>query len=133
MAPTGRRGYVFRFHATPSKPASINSLKKFQRDPTVVSIDTDHLTRYSVPVGGMAPTGRLGHVLPIPRDSTEKSLRKLMKKMKRDPTVGSIDTNLLSRFSCGVGGKAAIGRRRRVIPIQSYSIGNSLRKIVKKF
>ena len=50
-----------------------------------------------------------------------------------DPTVGSIDTDLLSRFSCCVRGKAAIGRRRCVVPIQRYSIENSLRKHVKNF
>ena len=54
-------------------------------------------------------------------------------KFERDPTVGSIDTDLLSRFSCRVGGKAAIGIRRRVVPIQRYSIENRLRKLVKKF
>ena len=56
-------------------------MKKFQRDPTVESIDTDLLTRYSGPVGGMAPTGNLGRVLPIPHDSIETSLRKLVKKI----------------------------------------------------
>ena len=35
-------------------------------------IDTDLLTHYSRRVGGMAPTGRLGRVLPIPRDSIKK-------------------------------------------------------------
>ena len=45
--------------------------------------------------------------------------------------VKSIDTYLLSRFSCRVGGKAVIGRRRRVLPILRYSIENTLRNLVK--
>ena len=46
--------------------------------------------------------------------------------------VKSIDTYILSWFSCRVGGKAAIGRRRRVLPILRYSIENTLQKLVKK-
>ena len=62
----------------------------------VGSIDTDLLTRYSRVVGGMAPTGRHRRVVPIPRYSIENSLRKLVIKFERDPTVGSRDTDLLT-------------------------------------
>ena len=64
-------------------------MKKFERDPTVGFRDTDLLTRYSRVVGGMGPTGRHRRVVPIPRYSIENSLRKLVKKFERDPTVGS--------------------------------------------
>ena len=91
----------------------------------------DLLTRFSSAVGGMAPTGRRRRVIPIPRNSIENSLRKLVKKFERDPTVGSIVMDLLTRFSRGVGGTAPTGRRRRVVPIPRNSIKNSIRKLVK--
>ena len=80
----------------------------------------------------MAPTGRHRRVVPIPRYSIENSLRKIVKKFERDPTVGSRDTDLLTRYSSLVGGMAPTGRYRRVVPIPRYSIENSLRKLVKK-
>ena len=46
--------------------------------------------------------------------------------------VGSIVMDLLTRFSCVVGGMAPTGRRQRVVPILHNSIGNSLQKLVKK-
>ena len=87
--------------------------KIFERDPTVGSIDTDLLTGYSGLVGGMAPTVRRRRVVPIPRNSIENSLRKLVKIFERDPTVGSRDTDLLTRCSGPVGEMAPTGRRRR--------------------
>ena len=89
------------------------------------------LTRLSSVVGGMAPTGRIQHVVPIPPDSLENSLWKLVKTFERDPTVGSIVIDVLTRFSTGVGGMAPTGRRRRVVPIPPNSIENRFRKLVK--
>ena len=80
----------------------------------------------------MAPTGRHLHVVPLPRYSIENSLRKLVKKFERDPTVGSRDTDLLTPYSSRVGGLALTGQNRRVVPIPRYSIQSSLRKLVKK-
>ena len=80
----------------------------------------------------MAPTGRHLRGVPIPRYSIENSLRKLVKKFERDPTVGSRDTDLLTPYSSRVGGLAPTGRYRRVVPNPRYSIENSLRKLVKK-
>ena len=61
-----------------------NSLRKlgkqFERDPTIGSIVMDLLIRFCSAVGRMAPTGNRQHVVPIPRNSIENSLRKLMKK-----------------------------------------------------
>ena len=90
-------------------------VKKFERDPTVGSRDTDVLTRYST-VGGMAPTGQHRRDVPILRYSIENSLRKLVKTFDRDATVGSRDTDLLTRYSGPVGGMAPTGRHRRDIP-----------------
>ena len=47
-------------------------------------------------------------------------------KFERDPTVASIVMDLLTRFSCVVGGMAPIGRRQRDVPIPRNSIENSL-------
>ena len=80
----------------------------------------------------MAPTGRHRRVVPIPRNSIENSLRKLVKMFWRDLTVTSRDTDLLTRYSCPVGGMAPTGRRQRVVQIQRYSIENSLLKLVKQ-
>ena len=86
----------------------------------------DLLTGFFSVVGGMAPNGRRQPVVPIPRNSLEHSLRKLVKKFERDPMVGSIVMDLLTRFSSGVGGMAPTGRRQRVILIPRNSIENSL-------
>ena len=90
-----------------------NSLRKhvktFERDPTVRSIDTDLLSRYSRPVGGLVATVHHWRVVPIPRNSMEISLQKLVKKIERDPTVGSLDTDILSWYSGPFGGMAPIG------------------------
>ena len=56
----------------------------------------DLLTRFSSVVGGMAPTGRRQPVIPIPRNSIEHNLWKLVKTFERDPTVGSIVMDLLT-------------------------------------
>ena len=80
----------------------------------------------------MAPTGRHRRVVPIPRYSIENSLEKLVKKFERDPTVGSRDTDLLTRYSRVVGGMAPTGQHGRIVPFPRYSIQNSLRKLVKK-
>ena len=81
----------------------------------------------------MAPTGRHRRVVPIPCYSIENSLLNLVKKkFELDPTVGSIDTDLLTRYSSRVGGLAPTGRHRHVVPIPRYSIENSLEKLVKK-
>ena len=90
-------------------------MKQFERDPTVRSLDTDILRRYSGPVGGMAQTWRCQRVVPIPRNSIEISLQKHVKKFKGDPTVGSLDADLLSWYFSPVGGKAPTERRRRVV------------------
>ena len=84
-------------------------MKQFERDSTVGSPDTDVLTRYSSSVGGMAPTRRHRRDVPIPRYSIENSLRKLVKTFERNPTVGSRDTELLTRYSSLVGGMAPTG------------------------
>ena len=68
-------------------------MKKFERDPTVGSLDTDFLSRYSSPFGGMAPTGHRQRVVPIPRNFMENNLQKHVKKFERDPTVRSLDTD----------------------------------------
>ena len=95
---------------------------KFERVPTVGSIDTDLWTRYSSHVSGIALTGRHRRVVPIPRNSIENSLRKLVKIFKRNATVGSRHTDLLTRCSGPVGEMAPNGRRRRVVQIRRYSI-----------
>ena len=65
----------------------------------------------------MAPTGRCRRVVPIPRNSIENNLQKIVKKFERDATVGSIETILLNRYSGLGGGRARTARRRRVVPI----------------
>ena len=47
----------YRFHPSPSKTASRNSCKTFQRDPTVGSIVMHLLTRFSSVIDGMGQTG----------------------------------------------------------------------------
>ena len=108
-------------------------MKTFERDPTVGSIVMDLLRRYYGSVGGMAPTGYRGRVAPIPRNSMENNLRKLVKTFQHDPTVGSIDTDLLSRYSGRVGVMAPTGHCRRVVPIPRNSMENILRKVLKQF
>ena len=46
--------------------------------------------------------------------------------------VGSIDTDLWTRYSGLVGGMAPTGRRRRVVMIRRYSIENKHLNLVKK-
>ena len=97
-------------------------MKTFERDPTFRSIDKNLLSRYSGLVGGMAktgrrfngmaPTGRCRRVVPIPRNSIENSLWKIVKTFERDATDGSIDTNLLSRHYGRFHGMAPTGRCR---------------------
>ena len=55
--------------------------EKNERDPTVGSTVMELLTRFSSVVGGMAPTGHRQRVVPIPRNSIENSLRKLVKNI----------------------------------------------------
>ena len=92
----------------------------------------DLLTRFSSAVGVMATTGRRVRVVPILRNTIENSLRKLVKTFERDPTVGSIVMDLLTRFSSVVGEMALTGPRRRVVQIPRNSIENNLRKLVKQ-
>ena len=92
----------------------------------------DLLTWFSSVVDVMGPTGRRQRVVPIPRISNENSHPKIMKKNIRDPTVGCIVMDLLTRFSSAVGEMAPIGRRQRFVPIPRNSIENSRRKLVKK-
>ena len=80
----------------------------------------------------MAPTGRRRRVVQIQRNSINNSLRKLVKIFERDPTVGSRDTDLLTRCSGPMGGMSPTGCRRRVVQIRRYSIENSLLKLVKQ-
>ena len=107
-------------------------MKKFERDPMVGSFDTDLLRRYSSPVGGKAPIERRRRVVWNPQNYMENSLWKHVKKFESDPTVGSRDTDLLTRYSSRVGGLAPTGRYRRVVPIPRYSIEKNLRILVKK-
>ena len=86
----------------------------------------DLLTRFSSVVGGMAPTGRRQPVVLIPRNSLEHNLRKLVKICERDPTVGCIVMDLLTRFSSAFGGIAPTGRRQPVVPIPRNSLEHSL-------
>ena len=106
-------------------------MKKFERDPTVGFLKTDLLSRYSGSVGGMASTVHHRRVVPIPRNSIKKSLQKLVKTFERDPTVGYLDTDILSRYSSPVGGMAQTGRRGRVVLIPHNPMANSLQKHVK--
>ena len=78
-----------------------NHVKKFECDPTVGSLDTNFLSRYSGAFGGMAQTGHRWRVVLIPCNSMETSLRKLEKKFESDPTFESLDTNIFNRY-CGL-------------------------------
>ena len=69
-------------------------VKTFKRYPMVVSIDTDLLSLYFIPVIGMPSTGRRWRVVQIPGNSMENSLRKLVKNFERDPMIRSIDTDV---------------------------------------
>ena len=59
----------------------------------------------------MALTGHRRRVVTIPRNSMENSLWKQVKIFERDATVGSLDTDILSRYFGPVGGMAQTGRR----------------------
>ena len=71
----------------------------------------DLLTWFSSVIGGIAPTGRRRRVVPIPPNSIENGLLKLVKKFERDPTVGSIVMDVLAPFSSAVVGMAPTGHR----------------------
>ena len=47
----------------------------------------DLLTRFSITIGGMAPTGRRQLVVPIPLNSIENSLWKLVKNISARSNV----------------------------------------------
>ena len=81
MAPTVRRRRVVRFPRNSIESRLQKHLEKFERDPTAGYIAMDILTRFSSVVGGMGPTGRRLRVVPIPRNSIENSLRKLVKNI----------------------------------------------------
>ena len=69
-------------------------------------------------------------------DSTQlygKQPTKLVKTFERDLTVGSIVTDLLSRYSGPFGGMAPTGHRQLRVTISRNSMENSLRKLMKKF
>ena len=108
-------------------------VKQFERDPTVGSLDTDLVSRYSSRVGGMAQIGRCQRVVLIPVNSIENSLQKDVKTFERDPAVGFLKTDLLSRYSSFVGGMASTVHHRRVDPIPRNSMKKSLQKLVKQF
>ena len=108
-------------------------MKKYERDPTVGSLDTDLLSLYSNPIGGMTPTVYRRRVVLIPRNSMENRLQKHVKTFECDPTVGSLDTDSLSWYSSLVGRKAPTERRWRVVRSPQNSMENSLRKHAKKF
>ena len=95
-------------------------------------IDTDLLSRFSCRGCGKAAIEYRRHVVPIQRYSIGNSLRKLVKKFYRDPTVGSIDMYLLTRYSRPVGGMAPTGLLCLVLSIPRDSIEKSLRKLLKK-
>ena len=111
IAPTGRHRRLVSIPRNSIENSLRKLVKKFRCDLPVGSIDTDLLTRCYNAVGGMALTGRRPRVVPIPRNYIENSLRKLVRKFERDPTVGSIDTDLLTHHSHVVGGIASTGRR----------------------
>ena len=133
MAPTGRRRLVVRSPDNSIENSLRKLMKTFERNPTVGSLDTDLLSRYSGPVGGMAPTIHRRLVVSIPSNSMENQFQKHVKTFECDPTVGCLDTELLRRYSYPFGGKAQTGRRRRVMPIPRNSMENSLPKLVKTF
>ena len=81
MASTGRHRRVVPIPRYSIENSLRKLVKKFERDSTVGSRDTDLLTQYSSRVGGLASTGRYRRVVPIPRYSIENSLRKLVKKI----------------------------------------------------
>ena len=110
MAPTGRhlRGIPIPRYSIENSLQKL--VKKLECDPTVGSLDTVLLRRYSGPVGGMTPTVHRRRVVPIPRISMENSLQKHVKKFESNPSVGSLDTNLLSRYSSLISGMAQTRR-----------------------
>ena len=131
MAPTVHRQQVVPIPRNSMEKSLHKHVKKFERDPTVGSLDADILSRYSSHVGGMAQTGRCGRVGPIQCNSIENGLQKHVKKVEHDPTVGSLDTDLLSRYSGPVGGLTPTVHHRWVVPIPHNSMENNLQKQVK--
>ena len=71
----------------------------------------DLLTWFSSAVGVMATTGRRRRGVPIPRTSIETASENSSKTFQRDPMVGCIFMDLLTRFSTVVGGMGPTGRR----------------------
>ena len=57
----------------------------------------------------------------------ENNLRKLVKQFERDPTVGSLDKDLLRLCSIPVIGMPPTERRRREVQIPRNSMENNLR------
>ena len=131
MAQTGHRGRVVPIPRNSMENNIQKHVKTFECDPTVEFLDTDFLSRYSSPFGGMAHTEHRRRVVSPPRNSMENSLLKLVKKFERDPMVESLDTNILSRYSSPIGGMAHTGRRGRVVPIPRNSMDNNILKHVK--
>ena len=126
MAPTGHRRRVVPITRNSMENSLRKLVKTFEHDPTIGSLDTDLLSRYCGPVGGMAQTGSRWRVVPIPQNSMENSLQKHVKKCEREPTVGSLDMDLLIRYSSPVNGMTTTVHRRQVIPIPRNSMENSL-------
>ena len=108
-------------------------VKKFKSDPTVRSLDTDLLSRYSSLVAGKTPIERRRRVVRNPQNSMENNLRKHVKKFKSDPTVRSLDTDLLSWYSSPVDGMHPTVHHGLVVLIRRISMENILLKHVKKF
>ena len=134
MAPTGRRGRVVSIPHNSMEHSLQKLVKTFECDTTVESLDTNILSRYSSPIGGMAQTGRCRLVVPIPRNSPRTASRntwKLFSAIQRSDR--SLDTDLLTRYSGPFGGMAPTVHHRRVVPIPRNFMENSFLKLVKKF
>ena len=133
MAPTGHRRRVVPIPRNSMENSLQKHVKKFECDPAVGSLDKDLLSRYSSHVGGKVPTARCRRAVRSSQNSRENNLRKYIKKFECHPKVGSLDTDLLSRYFSPVSGMILTVHCRRVVPIPRNSMENSLRKQVKKF